>query len=92
MSTSDKRESDDRDNVTFFRAGKRFFRVGDEWFYTTREGNEGPFPNEEVAARHLEGFLALHRMRSDNQEKEANRKRQRSNADPTVWDKQIELL
>ena len=39
-----------------FRAG-RLFSVGSEWYFATREGDQGPFPTKEEAEATLALFL-----------------------------------
>jgi Domain of unknown function (DUF6316) len=51
------RVEDPRDNnKRYFRANKRVFVLNGSWFFSTREGEVGPFPSAEVAAKELERF------------------------------------
>ncbi|MGK0260569.1 MAG: hypothetical protein ACI96M_004021, partial [Candidatus Azotimanducaceae bacterium] len=53
------RKADDNSTSQRFRAGTRFFCVNAQWFYTLREGDEGPFRSKQDAERHLKTFLSL---------------------------------
>ncbi len=41
MRVEDPRES----NKRYFRAGKRVFSLNGAWYFTTREGERGPYPS-----------------------------------------------
>ena len=52
----DKNRRGERGHIPF-RSG-RFFSVGGEWFFSTREGEDrGPYPNREVAEAALLNFV-----------------------------------
>ena len=47
----------DSDERTFFRTGERIFCMNGEWFFSTRAGQEGPYPNKAIAERELERYV-----------------------------------
>lgn len=85
------RKSDGQDKRVFFRADDRFFRIDSDWFYTTREGEQGPFASQKEAKRHLDQFVALEAMKVNQFEKVEKIRREKVDADPTVWNRQIDL-
>ena len=87
-----RKTDDNQTSVRYFRAGDRLFRVEDQWFYATREGNEGPFASKELAERHLRSFIGLQDMKVDNQVKLDKIRDQRVDADPKVWNNQIDVI
>ena len=60
------RKSDEQEERHYFRMGDRFFRVENQWFYTTREGNEGPFNAREEAEAHLRTFVAMQELTDEH--------------------------
>lgn len=44
------------DKKRFFRASKRLLVLNGEWYYSTREGERGPFKTREEAELQLERF------------------------------------
>ena len=90
---SSMRKSDDNNKKRkYFRAGTRFFRVGTEWFYTTREGDEGPFESEIAASRHLNGYLGLNELKEQHKAKLTKIREEKVNVDPKVWGNQLDVL
>jgi hypothetical protein len=54
------RKSDQDSTRTYFRSD-RFFSVGDQWYFTTREfGDKGPYESREKAEEALAAFLREH--------------------------------
>jgi hypothetical protein len=49
---------DDPAKSTFFRSSNRVFSQNGEWFYQTREGDQGPFATREAAAADLERYVS----------------------------------
>ena len=43
------RKTDKESNASYFRSPDRFIRVNEEWWFTTREGDQGPFASKEAA-------------------------------------------
>ena len=52
MRVEDPRES----NKRYFRAGKRMFSLNGAWYFTTREGERGPYPSPEEADLQLRRY------------------------------------
>ncbi len=52
MRVEDPRES----NKRYFRASKRVFSLNGAWYYTTREGDRGPYATPEEAELQLRRF------------------------------------
>jgi len=48
---------DDQSNATFFRSSDRVFSQNGEWFYQTREGDQGPFVTREAAVADLNRYV-----------------------------------
>lgn len=48
---------DDHESKCYFRSSDRVFRLNGAWYFTTREGDEGPFPNEQIAHAEVERFI-----------------------------------
>ena len=87
------RKTDDSSiSIRYFRAGDRFFRVEDQWFYATREGNEGPFASKELAERHMKNFVDLQQMVTLTDAKLETIRSDKPKADPGVWNNQIDVL
>ena len=42
---------------SFFRSKERIFVLNGQWFYTTREGESGPFPSRETAIKEANRFV-----------------------------------
>jgi hypothetical protein len=53
------RSSDSRPG-THFRAGSRFYQENGLWFYSTREGEHGPFSSKEDAEADARLYAGLH--------------------------------
>ncbi len=47
---------DDPDNKTFFRSTQRVFRMNESWYFSAREGDQGPWGSELDAKRECERF------------------------------------
>lgn len=50
------RRRDDRDNKTYFRS-ERVFATNGQWYFSTREGNCGPFRSAGLARASLARFV-----------------------------------
>ncbi len=53
----DKRKTDNEGGPSRFRASSRIFSVNDGWYYSTREGDHGPFESETAAQKELNRFI-----------------------------------
>ena len=82
------RKSDDNPDTRFFRMPERLFRVNDEWWFSTREQDQGPFPNKEQAQVALDRYATTMQHMKEVQEQRAVEKLEAEEAkpDPTVWD------
>ena len=73
---SDRRSTDDpQQSRSFFRAADRFFKQNEDWYFATREGDQGPFPNERVARSEYGTFAVLNQFSSRLEENEKLRPR-----------------
>ncbi len=94
------RKSDEQEDRHYFRMGDRFFRVENQWFYTTREGNEGPFNSREQAENHLKTFVAMQELTDEHGAKvvfakkkaEAEADSEERKLDTTIWDRQADSI
>ena len=82
----DKRKTD-KDNVAHFRAGSRIFRLNNEWYFSSREGEHGPYQSEDEAARELEAYVKLASPMKKEDEFDMIEAPELKRADPKVWDK-----
>ncbi len=53
------RSTDDKSNVTHFRVGDRVFLHNNHYYFSSREGEQGPFASREMAQRELELYIAM---------------------------------
>lgn len=83
-----KRKTDNEDGSSRFRASSRIFSANDEWYFSTREGDHGPFESETTAQKELNRFIS----EIDPPEPEyIEITVERPKNDPKVWD-QYDLL
>ena len=47
---------DDNEDKPYFRS-ERLFTMNGEWYYSTREGERGPYATRELARRELERYV-----------------------------------
>ena len=88
------RDSDEQSNVRHFRTGHRYFCENGQWWFSTREGEEGPFATRAAAEaaldRYVQSIKAMQEYRLKHHEKfAADPERQ---ADPFIWDQQIDTI
>ncbi len=94
------RKTDEQEERHYFRMGDRFFRVENQWFYTTREGNEGPFGSREQAEAHLRTFVAMQELTDEHganvvfakKKAEAEAGERKLELDTTIWDRQADSI
>ncbi len=86
------RKSDEQAKRRYFRSDERFFRVDSQWFFTTREGDEGPFATREQAQAQLRHYLALQEMKEEHGEKIKRIREDTPRGDPGIWNSQIDAL
>ena len=87
------RESDDQE-TKHFRTGSRFFCADGKWFYSTREGDEGPYDTREKAEAALREFIeaqALLHGGTVELDAKPQSKAKRHEAD-SVWDEQVRII
>jgi hypothetical protein len=57
--TGSMRCTDPKDSTRrYFRSADRYVCVDGSWYFSTREGDCGPFPTKKVAVREMERYLA----------------------------------
>ena len=52
-----RKTDDPKDKKCYFRASGRAFQMNGAWFFSSREGDVGPFPSQKVAERELVRFV-----------------------------------
>ena len=83
-----RRRTDEDEKIAHFRSGRRIFNVNGQWFFSTRDGERGPYADESEAERELAVFLKLAETEALKSEFDADREEaQEPRPDPTVWDK-----
>jgi Domain of unknown function (DUF6316) len=50
------RRREDKTDKTYFRS-ERLFCLNGQWYFSTREGEHGPFASKDIAARTLKRFV-----------------------------------
>lgn len=87
-----KRKTDGRDeNVAHFRADSRIFRLNGDWYFSSREGEHGPWQSEREALRELETYVMLSGPPQDADTIEFVKESPRKRPDPKVWDRLNDL-
>ena len=61
-----KRQSDQTE-TEYRRAQSRTFERDGKWFFSTREGELGPFDSEAEAEQDMEGYVMLIDLREENE-------------------------
>jgi hypothetical protein len=93
MDKSIKRETDQSEEVRFFRVGDRVSVVNGQWFVTTREGEEGPFHSraqaEQALARLVAGWQAARAFAEERSQRRESAVNATNKVDVTIWDRQI---
>ena len=54
------RRDDIEPQRTFFRSSDRVIRLNGNWYFASREGDQGPYNDEMTARRELKRHLAAH--------------------------------
>ena len=90
------REQDEKSTVRHFRTGNRFILQDGEWWFSTREGEEGPFATREAAELGLKQFVETYEMmikfQTEQPEQHGEKTPSEDRADPSIWDRQIDAL
>ena len=86
------REQDGKSTVRHFRTGNRYFCQDGRWWFSTREGEEGPFDTRELAEQGMQRFVESVQLRESFQAARAEKaeKVPKSRGDPTIWDRQLD--
>jgi len=88
------RENDEKTNVRHFRAAERFFCQNGGWWFSTREGDEGPFSTREQAkaalARYLDTAKISEKWKAEREAQIESTRVRNDKVDPTVWDRRID--
>lgn len=85
---------DEKSTVRHFRTANRFFCQDGRWWFSTREGEEGPFNSREHAEAGMERYVeSIRMMEKIKAEKSAELEAlPKQTGDPTIWDRQIDSL
>lgn len=67
MNDQKKRQSDPDPILKFQRSEQRVFSRDGDWFYSSREGDMGPYTSEAEAAEQLEGYVMLIDLKEENE-------------------------
>lgn len=62
-----KRQSDTSHDREWERTDERVFRRDDGWFFSSREGDMGPFENEGEAMEQLDAYVMLIDLKEENE-------------------------
>lgn len=89
------RDSDEKSTVRHFRTGHRFFCQDGQWWFSTRESEEGPFSSREhaelVASRYVDSIHMMQKFQEGQESKEAEDK-DKPELDTGIWERQIDSL
>ena len=90
--TVDTMRKDDVDLKHFFQTD-RFFRIGDQWWFTAREGGDhGPFRSREHAEkallRHIDTIQGFKSLKVEREERREGIDKAGPRVDRTIWDHQ----
>jgi hypothetical protein len=67
MSGQKKRQSDLDQSTEYQRSQHRVFSRGSDWFFSSREGDMGPFETEGEAIEQLEAYVMLIDLKEENE-------------------------
>ena len=88
------RESDEKPSASHFRATERFFRENGQWYFSTREGEEGPFRTREAAEaamqRYVKSIQAAANFKKEQTEKYA--RDPDKPVDRAIWNQRYDTL
>ena len=89
------RDQDEKPTVRHFRTGNRFICQDGKWWFSTREGEEGPFDTREAAELGLKRFVETYEIMVKLQSEAADKVKKtppEGRGDPGIWDRQIDVL
>ena len=88
------RETDEQSSVSHFRAVERYFCENGQWYFSTREGEEGPFRTREAAEaamqRYVNSIQAAANYKKEQAEKYAQDPEKR--VDRTIWNQRYDTI
>lgn len=67
MSNPDKRQSDVAPLASYPRTEQRVFCRDGEWFFSSREGDMGPFATEAEADEQMQAYVMLIDLKEENE-------------------------
>ena len=67
MNSSRNRQSDDQDPGSFPRSASRLIERSGQWYFSSREGDMGPFESEAEAVEQLEAYVMLIDLKEENE-------------------------
>ena len=67
MSEQKKRQSDLDQSRGYERSQQRVFSRGSDWFFTSREGDMGPYDTQGEAAEQREAYVMLVDLKEENE-------------------------
>ena len=67
MRKQKKRQSDPDHTTEYERSEHRVFPRGSEWFFSSREGDMGPFETEGDAREQLDAYVMLIDLKEENE-------------------------
>lgn len=88
------RDTDTDSKVRPFRTRNRYFCQDGQWWFSTREGEEGPFVSREAAEhgmqRYVDSAAEMKKLQQDKVVRQA--KALENRPDPTIWNQHIDSL
>ena len=63
-----KRQSDIDQSLEFARSENRTFKRGGQWFFSSREGDMGPFDSDLEAQEQLDAYVMLIDLKEENEQ------------------------
>ena len=86
----------DKKTSSHFRSTDRFVRIDGKWWFSTRDGDEGPFISREQAEMGLRSYVASQQFfaeqEGNSEPKQVQPSQSTSRGDPTIWGSQLEIL
>jgi len=85
-----RKNDKDQSRVNAFRSSERFVRIDNAWWFSTREGDEGPFATRDAARDGLRRYIAAQEMVEKHQQKVEKVREKTNRGDPTVWNTRLD--
>ena len=86
------RDDEQAKQISHFRSSERFVRIDGAWWFSTREGDEGPFATREAARNGLRRYIASQEMAEKHRKEMEAVKAKTNRGDPTVWNKRMDAI